>query len=51
MIEITEVDESKLKTSNIETCNNKGCGFNVDGNCTASGTTCFGFIEIKDGDL
>ena len=29
-------------------CNNKGCGFNIDGKCTASGTTCFGFMKVEE---
>ena len=38
----------KNNTSNIIKCNNKGCGFNKDSKCSATGTTCFGYIELKD---
>lgn len=51
MIEIKEIDESKFQTSDIENCNNNGCGFNIDGKCTASGTTCFGFMKVEGGGL
>jgi len=46
-MEIVNFDSSADKTDNIECCGNKGCGFNVDGNCTANGTECFGYIDIE----
>lgn len=33
------------KTDDVESCKNLGCGFNLNGKCTASGTECFGYIE------
>lgn len=36
-------------TDDIEECGNKGCGLNEFGNCTASGTECFGYIEPEYG--
>lgn len=47
MSEIT-VEYEAPKTDNVEECKNQGCGFNVDGACTASGTECFGFIGDDD---
>ena len=41
------VDLIGKKTSNTNFCNNNGCGFNVNGKCTASGTECFGYIKPK----
>lgn len=38
-------DNSADKTDDIEDCDNKGCGFNVNGKCTSNGTGCFGYIE------
>ena len=38
-------DDNADKTDDIEDCDNKGCGFNVDGKCTASATECFGYID------
>jgi hypothetical protein len=40
-------DDGADKTDNIEGCGNKGCGFNSSGNCTASGTECFGYIDPR----
>ncbi len=39
------VDLSGQKTDNTDFCDNKGCGFNFNGKCTASGTECFGYID------
>jgi len=43
------VDLKGSKTSDIECCGNKGCGYNANGTCTANGTECFGYIKaLKD---
>lgn len=34
-------------TNVIANCGNLGCGFNVAGKCTATGSKCFGFIEAE----
>ena len=51
--------ESKLKdeefslphdgtpTDDIARCANNGCGFNDDGKCKASGTSCYGYIKTE----
>ena len=38
-------DITPEKTDDIYQCGNKGCGFCVNGECTASGTECFGYID------
>ena len=40
------LDCSAEKTDDVEDCGNKGCGFNVNGKCTAKGTECFGYIDL-----
>lgn len=47
MVEFNPVSEDDLNTDKIEACKNAGCGFNLNSICTASGTTCFGFIPVK----
>lgn len=34
-------------TSEVDSCSNKGCGFNMDGTCSANGTYCFGYFESE----
>ncbi len=48
-MEIVSVDIDADKTDDIEECNNKGCGFNIAGECTANGTECFGYIDPERG--
>lgn len=35
-------------TSDVSTCGNFGCGFNTEGECTANGTYCFGYVELEE---
>ena len=44
MDELNFNEDRAEKTDNIERCENWGCGFNVSGECGASGTECFGYI-------
>ena len=44
-VEDINFDAVADETDDIEDCVNKGCGFNVDGKCTANGTECFGYID------
>lgn len=32
-------------TSEVHLCGNRGCGFNKDLYCTATGTECFGYMR------
>ena len=49
-MESVNFDDGADKTDDIEYCGNKGCGFNVDGKCTANGTECFGYIDSDWGE-
>jgi hypothetical protein len=49
-METINFDGSADKTDDIEDCSNKGCGFNINGKCTASGAECFGYVD-PDWDL
>lgn len=44
--QVIDTDEVKgANTSNVQLCGNRGCGFNQNLYCSATGTECFGYIE------